>query len=471
MKKMLKAVLTGILVFVCYVVIGAVIPYVRQPKITDEALEGFDVESIYRGEASKERAMIISDNEEALKERIRLISRAEDRVILSTFEFDSDESGKDMLAALQAAADRGVQVTVLADGMPSFLSMRGNPYFEALAEMDNVEIRRYNPANLLTPWKLMGRLHDKYLIVDRAAYIMGGRNTYDYFLGEGNGHVNYDWDVLVYCGGEETTSLSSLEAYYEQIWNHPDCKELKISMRRQKRRERERAGEELRDRYERMQTEHGDWFAECDYRETAKPTNGIWLLTNPTEVYAKEPVVYAKMTQLMQYADEEVRFHTPYIVCNDWMTEQLKGICESVEHVTMMTNSVANNGNPFGAMDYAKHKEEILDTGVQILEYDGGVSYHGKCFTIDDNLAGVGSFNWDMRSAYLDTEMMLVINSEEVNADLKREMMSYEERALYVVDASTSIPPEGEIPREVSGKKAFIIRFLQIFGGWARFLM
>ena len=36
----------------------------------------------------------------------------------------------------------------------------------------------------------MGRLHDKYLIVDDTAYIVGGRNTYDYFLGEGTGYIN-----------------------------------------------------------------------------------------------------------------------------------------------------------------------------------------------------------------------------------------------------------------------------------------
>ena len=48
----------------------------------------------------------------------------------------------------------------------------------------------------------------------------------------------------------------------------------------------------------------------------------------------------------------------------------------------MMTNSVANNGNPCGAMDYRLHKGEILETGTKVLEYDGGISYHGKCFTV-----------------------------------------------------------------------------------------
>ena len=106
LKKMLKALLITFFIFVCYVFVGAVIPYIRLPGIREESLEGFEAECIYQGETSGERAMIISDNEEALKERIRLISQAEERVFLSTFEFDSDESGKDVLAALQAAADR-----------------------------------------------------------------------------------------------------------------------------------------------------------------------------------------------------------------------------------------------------------------------------------------------------------------------------------------------------------------------------
>ena len=44
-------------------------------------------------------------------------------------------------------------------------------------------------------------MHDKYLIVDDSLYLMGGRNVYDYFLGDQEGHKNYDRDVLVYNTG------------------------------------------------------------------------------------------------------------------------------------------------------------------------------------------------------------------------------------------------------------------------------
>ena len=40
-------------------------------------------------------------------------------------------------------------------------------------------------------------MHDKYLIADGKTYVLGGRNTYNYFLGDFPGHKNYDRDVLV----------------------------------------------------------------------------------------------------------------------------------------------------------------------------------------------------------------------------------------------------------------------------------
>ena len=91
-----------------------------------------------------------------------------------------------------------------------------------------------------------------------------------------------------------------------------------------------------------------------------------------------------------------------------------------------MTNSAANNGNPFGSADYAVNRDKIVDTGIDIWEYEGGFSYHGKSILIDDNLSVIGSFNMDMRSAYLDTELMLVIRSSEINKQLEEGMMTYE---------------------------------------------
>ncbi|MCD8326638.1 MAG: phospholipase D family protein [Lachnospiraceae bacterium] len=453
-----------------YIIIGAFVPFLFQPSVSESTVESFDISDYYSDEPSGERAMVISDNGEALEERIRLISQAEERIILSTFEIDADSTGMMVMAALMEAAERGVEVCLLADGFPYLTAMWGNPYFLALAVTENVEIRIYNSIRPWMPWTFMGRLHDKYLIVDDMGYILGGRNTFNYFLGDQEGHRNYDWDVLV-CSEEagEDNSLNQVMDYFESVWDLPVCRTLADNHFWDNNPSVVSAGEELEKVYETLKAEHPDWLESADYESVTVPVNHIELLSNPTSTFAKEPVAFYEITELMAQAEESVIFHTPYIICNDWMMERLQTICDEVEEVTMMTNSVANNGNPFGASDYARNKEEILETGVQILEFDGGISYHGKCFVIDDRLSGVGSFNWDMRSVYIDTELMLVVDSEEFAAMLREEMQEYEADSLFVIDADTSVAPEGSQAQEVSRVKEFFFSLLDIFS-WARFI-
>ena len=46
---------------------------------------------------------------------------------------------------------------------------------------------------------------------------------------------------------------------------------------------------------------------------------------------------------------------------------------------------------------------------------------HTKSILIDDRLSLIGSFNWDMRSAYLDTELMLLVDCPALNAALREQ--------------------------------------------------
>lgn len=469
---MQTTILYVILGFVLYIAAGAILPFALQPEISEET--GREVSGIsFTAEGTgTERVMILAENGQALEERIRLISGAKERIVLSTYEFRADESGKDMLAALLNAAQRGVSVQILLDGMAATIRLPGNGYFSALSALENAQIKVYNPVTVVEPWKLMGRMHDKYLMVDDTAYILGGRNVYDFFLGEHDGYKNYDWDVLVYQDGPgKGSSMEELLAYSETVWNHPLSKLYHDDTKILERTDVRKAGKELEERYAGMQEVYPLWFEPCDYVEKTIVTNQIRLLTNPIHCYAKEPVVFYAMTQLMGQAKTDVRFHTPYIICNDTMLERLKQVCSQVPEVVMMTNSVANNGNPFGSMDYEKYKGNILETGVKILEYDGGVSYHGKCFVADERLSGIGSFNWDMRSAYINTELMLVIDSAGVNTELRSLMKEYEEEALVVIDKDSYAWRDTDNPQELSLKRKVQLTLMRIFIGWTRFLM
>ena len=54
----------------------------------------------------------------------------------------------------------------------------------------------------------------------------------------------------------------------------------------------------------------------------------------------------------MKKAKERVVIHTPYIICNDMMYDTWSEIAACVPCFASMTNSAANNGNPFGSADY-----------------------------------------------------------------------------------------------------------------------
>ena len=76
-------------------------------------------------------------------------------------------------AALLDAADRGVKVRIVVDGLVGRLNFLGGDLGYALGTHENIEIRFYNPVNLLAPWGLSARSHEKYVIADGRAFLLG----------------------------------------------------------------------------------------------------------------------------------------------------------------------------------------------------------------------------------------------------------------------------------------------------------
>ena len=468
--KMWKPV-TAILVFaLVYVIVNlaiAVIGSSRQPEYDG------DKQAAMWNTDGTERAVIVEDNSEALLSRVRMIQNAQSEIILSTFDFMSDESGRIMLGALCGAADRGVKVNVLVDGFDGVLHTKWNPYFYALSAKENISFMMYNEINTFTMYKGMARMHDKYLIVDRQIYMLGGRNTFNYFLGDYSDYKNYDRDVLVWrstpAAEQEKASVNELLAYYEMVKNSGECSRSAHGKSLADRYCVKHAAERIAQDYEKYCSEHEELLENYSYEDNTFPVESIALLSNPVNAGVKEPVVWHKLMSLIGSAEDSVKLHTPYIICNDMMYDTLKDAAAG-KNVTVMTNSVANNGNSFGAADLEKNRDRMLDTGVTLLEYDGGVSYHGKSMVIDDDISVVGSFNMDMRSAYLDTELMLVIKSDELNAQLRGIMSEYEKSALTALPDGSYDNPDNVVPQEITTKRKVRKNIIKSLLYWARFL-
>lgn len=143
--KICKILLVILAIFLCvafYELLGICVAYKKQPEVSNTTKKETKNGSWNECSENTERAVIIEKNPEALLQRVRLIKNAKKEIILSTFAFQSDESGKLILGALHDAADRGVHIRLLVDGMESWIDMEGNPYFYGLHGISRLTKKR-----------------------------------------------------------------------------------------------------------------------------------------------------------------------------------------------------------------------------------------------------------------------------------------------------------------------------------------
>ncbi|MCD2491971.1 phospholipase D family protein [Lacrimispora sp. NSJ-141] len=447
-RRLIMWLIIGIIL---YLVIGAVAPFGHYPEPVLSAGQREKLNVFMDSDTSADRAAIVESNRDALAERLRLMEGAEEEIILSTFDMRPGESTEDLAAMLLHKADEGVKIRILVDGISSVIRMEGEETFYALSSHPNIELKAYNPLNLLFPWKTQGRMHDKYVIADHTAYIMGGRNTFDYFLGDYHtANKSLDREILIYNteweqAGAKDSSLFELREYFEGVWELKACKYFHESEKLADKENVKEKREELAERYDGLREAYPEAFDGSLLEEKTVATKGVLLMTGETGIYEKQPLVFQQVCELMKRGKERVLIHTPYVVCNKYMYGELKKVASSVEDVKMMINSVDNGDNFFGSADYLWNKKKVMGTGMEILEYDGGISTHGKSVIIDDNISVVGSFNFDLRSAYMDTEMMVAVKSEELTRQLSANMEELHQDCRKAVDTDTY---EGERPEE-----------------------
>lgn len=463
--RVLRWIVAVVIVVLLYLGIGAVAPFFGYESM--ESDYKFEMQRFYQDNLGVDRAMLMETNRSAWEERIRLFHQAKKRIILSTFDMREGESTKDLLAVLLQKADEGVFIQILVDGVSGMIRMEGKDLFYAISSHPNIEIKIYNPLNLLEPWKTQGRMHDKYVIVDNLAYILGGRNTMDYFIGdyETDGK-SYDREVFVYNTKFQSpdtaeSSLFEVESYFHAMWEKEECQYFHEDNTLQEKDGVKQARQMLRQRYSEIVASVPQLCQPFDYETVTVETNQIVLMHNPTGLYEKQPTVFYELTELMKQAKERVLIHTPYIVCNSWMYERLKEVKEAVGTVTMMINAVENGDNVMASSDYLWNKKNVVETGIQIYEYNGGISYHGKSMVVDD-LAIVGSYNMDLRSTYVDTELMLAVQSRELSDQLVQNMRTLEHDSKKVLDADEYEVPEHLTVTKLPVWKQLLLRVIGI---------
>ena len=281
------------------------------------------------------------------------------------------------------------------------------------------------PVNL---FKVNYRMHDKYLIVDEKMYLLGGRNSNDIFLGDQTKGINEDRDILVYDTSEgQGESLNQLEDYFHKIWKE-SCVSIKKGKQSSRYTDAYRHMEEI---YISLLKRYNDIETYSAWEKDTIEANKITLINNGIEAGRKTPQVLQTIQYLTENADHVI-IQTPYVICNGYMYDVLQGISDHAK-LQIVLNAVEKGSNPWGCTDYLNQKKKILETGADVYELMNDYPVHTKAVLINDRLSVVGSYNLDMRSTYLDTELMLVIDSEKLSQQIHETESDYMEKSKEVL--------------------------------------
>lgn len=161
-------------------------------------------------------------------------------------------------------------------------------------------------------------------------------------------------------------------------------------------------------------------------------------------------MVWFQLQQLMESAQERVIFQTPYAVCFQEMLDGLRRLAQSGLDCRLLLNARENGDNVVASSDYTWRRGGIWDTGVTVYEYAGGTSSHGKSILIDSRLSIIGSYNLDLRSTYVDTELMVAVDSVELGRQLEGHLTSMMDDA-WLVTADGSYQKPGHLTLEEAG--------------------
>lgn len=459
------------LAYIGYVIVTAVLPFIiLSPK---EANTRFVPETV---EETDERVALAEFGPDAWNARINLLESAQETLDISYFYMSQGSSVYLFYAHILEAANRGVEVRYLMDGI--FHGMRGEDrsIINVFNEHPNIELRFYEPLDLLRPWTWNNRMHDKLLIMDGKYAMTGGRNIGDRYYARLSyeKEFSYDRDVLILnpdSSSEEESIVNQMSAYYDQLW----ASDYSISQTNRELNQREKENAEAYKKEveewltaSREQTESTDRdYTIEDWWERSHEVDSGYFIHNSIERGQKEPFIWQDMLRLVKDAEEQVLIQSPWMIPDRHMRKDIDIVEDhfSFEEGILLTNARSSNHNPGAQSATENHRNSFVESEFDLFEYQPPESsLHMKTLVVDRKISAVGAYNFDARSSYLSTENMLVVNSEGLAEEI---LESVEEKYMVRsarIDEEGNEIEDGEVEiRAVPFWKNIWVLFLGLF--------
>jgi putative cardiolipin synthase len=391
----------------------------------------------HRGESA---FRAISVGADGFRARAQLIDAAQRTLDLQYYIFRGDETGRMLTDHLLRAAERGVRIRVLIDDGDT---VAGDEQILRLTNHAAVELRIYNPAKyrghvrfvkrlefVLNAGRLDYRMHNKLLVADNAAALIGGRNI-------GNQYFQIDpesqfADDDIFAVGPVVPQLSRT---FDEFWNSA----LAIPA--------EALGRPHQSRPRKAKPGGIDYAALI---ASGEPFAGIMSGKLPLQ-WAPAQLVYdspdkkqvvggtVRGAQIVPEVEKSIRavqfemlLVTPYLVPSDDELQALRELRQHDVRVRILSNSLESCPEIAAQSGYDKYRVPLLESGVELYEVRallgnprgsgesakisryGNYALHGKLYVFDRAKVMIGSMNFDQRSQHINTEIGLIIGSPEI---------------------------------------------------------
>ncbi len=402
----------------------------------------------------------------SIASRIYLIRHAKQHLDLQYYIWKNDFIGQLMLAELLKAADRGVKVRLLLDDQNGTAL---DPALKALVQYPNFQIRLFNPYigrkfrafdYFFRAKYANRRMHNKLIIADGAIAVTGGRNISSEYFDASFDFQFSDMDILFYG-----PSVYDANHVFREFWNHP----LSYSVQQWLAIDETVNVEKLRTEYASLLekphvTNEQLKKAEKRLAIKLKAQNLHWskahfVADSPAKILGEakdDQLIYQQMIKLMGFPQQQMELVSAYFVPTQLGVAYLGDFADRGVKIRVLTNSFMANDVAVVHAYYQQYRPELLKKGIQLYEFKhvlkrnkrswyeiatghvipaknkNSSSLHAKFFDVDGKVF-IGSFNFDPRSAHLNTEVGLVVESEELQQQISQNLDHHLPKIAYEV--------------------------------------
>lgn len=391
--------------------------------------------------------------EDAFVARIASIRAAEKSIDLQYYIWNNDMTGNLMLNEVLLAADRGVRIRLLLDDLNSG---KFEKQLRILASHPQIEIRMANPF-ASRGWRIfeIGRLsevnrrmHNKVLIADSEIGIVGGRNIGDEYFSASN-EMNFG-DLDLWAIGPVIPSLAKeFDLYWNSEISYPieslvSSKPTVEDLNKVRAVQSDAAQKALTTPY--TQGFRDSQLITDFTKGSIKIFWGEGRVVYDTPEKFRQPAteqddnLHVQLRPYLEKSSKEIFMVSPYFVPLDGGVKYLTGKVSNGLRIIVLTNSLASSdvSGVFGG--YKGYRKALIRGGVELYELrpklqgdkkkikktwgssGSHAGLHGKTMLFDDRMIFVGSMNLDPRSAYLNSEMGVVVDSAEMAKDFAHKL-------------------------------------------------